>query len=142
MIDLAKRFGYDKDLAKSGVKKFIGPDKDNDWLLLRRLPNDEYLSCLTETMQNEGEKLQEMEATDPEAHRKYDTMLQCQVLAKTVLVGWGEGIQVNGKTLEYTVENATKLMVDLDDFRAECVMFARDNKNYPLKMDVEKVKKK
>lgn len=141
MIDLAKKFGYDKDLAKTGVKKFIGKEPE-DWILVRRLPNDEYLSCLTETMQNEGDKLKELETSDPEAYKEYDVMLQCQVLGKTVLVGWGEGVQVNGKPIEYSVENATKLLVDLDDFRAECVMFARDNKNYPLKMDVEKVKKK
>ena len=141
MIDLKRKYGFDKKAAVEGTKMFIGTDKETDWVLIKRMPSKDYIACLTKTLQDHGEELEQLRKEDPDAGEKYDQELQCEVLAKTVVVGWGGGIQENKISIPYSVEAAAKLLAEFDDFRIDCVSFARDNKNYPIKMNVEKVKK-
>ena len=79
---------------------------------------------------------------DPEAGRKLDVKLQCDVLAETVVIGWGAGIREDGEPLEYTIERCAALLNEYDDLRVDVVEFARNKANYPPKMNLDKVKKK
>ena len=40
-----------------------------------------------------------------------------RIMANTILLGW-EGIKENDKTIKYSVENATKVLKDIPEFRS------------------------
>lgn len=142
MIDLRKSYGFSRKLAESGAKLVIGADPETDYVLLRKMPNDSYRAKMSSTMMANRKILEVLKAQDPEAHDKRDTELMCEVLAETVLIGWGKGFSDGGKPLVYSVEEAKRVLIEYPEFRGDCVGFASTNTNYPLEIDVEDVKKK
>ena len=55
--------------------------------------------------------------------------------AKTILKGW-EGIQFKGKSLDYSMDNAKKVL-SLRDFRALVARLAQDAEAYRAKLEEE-----
>jgi hypothetical protein len=139
MISLKKKYQFDKALAQAGAKMILGPDPETDYLLVRRSPSDSYYRVLSETLQANGDRLEELKKSDPEAGKELDLRLQCQVMARTIVVGWGSGIE---DYPEYSEEACSELLFNYDDLRVEATIFSRNNANYPPKADIEKIKKK
>lgn len=142
MFDLRKGYGFSRILAESGAKMVVGADPENDYVLLRKMPNDKYRTKMSSVMMANRKILEVLKVQDPEAHDKRDTELMCEVLAETVLIGWGKGFGDAGKPLTYSVEEAKRVLVEYPEFRGDCIAFASSNANYPLEIDVEEVKKK
>lgn len=141
MFDLKKAYGFSEKAATEGVKMVVGPDPAKDYVMIRRLPNDDYRAELTATFQANGKSLELLRSHDTKAHQKKDAELQCEVLAKTIVVGWGPNFSEDGKVLKNTFEERKRVLIAYPDFRSDCVEFAANNANYPPEMDVEDVKK-
>jgi hypothetical protein len=141
MFDLKKAYGFSEQKATEGVKMMIGPDPKKDYVLIRRLPNDDYRTELTNAFQANGKALELLRTHDPKSHQKRDAELQCEVLAKTIVVGWGPNFSEDGKALKDTLEERIRVLIKYPDFRADCVEFASNNTNYPPELDKEDLKK-
>jgi hypothetical protein len=141
MFDLKKAYGFSDKAANEGVKMVVGPDPTKDFVLIRRMPNEDYREELVKTFQAHGKSLELLKTHDPKSHQKRDAELQCEVLAKTIVVGWGPNFSEDGKVLKNTFEERKRVLVAYPDFRTDCVEFASNKANYPIEMDVEEVKK-
>ncbi len=140
MFDLDKGYGFNEKLADEGVKMVIGPDEKEDYFLIRRIPNKDYTREMNKVQQANHKMLEYLKRQDSDKHSELNTKLLCDVMGKTVLVGWGT-IVVGGKKVKYSSKEAVKLLVDYRDFKSDVIDFATDNNNYPLELDVEEIKK-
>jgi len=140
MFDLNKQYSFDKVAAAEGAKLMVGPDKE-DYILICRLPNNKYQAELTRVMQRNGKVLEFLKAQDNDKYAEKDKDLQANVLAKTIVIGWGGNFVDEGKKVKYSVKECARLLIKYPDFRSDCVEFAADVKNYPAQMDVEDTKK-
>lgn len=142
MIDLKKKYGFSKSLAKNGAKMEIGSDKE-EYLLVRRIPNDDYREEITKVYQANAEKLEALEESDKDAYDDLQHKLKAEVAAKTVLVGWGKKVGFDGEPVKYSVEEAAKALYELEDLYTDVFTFGVSRENYPLenKVDVEHAKK-
>lgn len=145
MFDFSKSYAFSEELANSGVRMVVGPDEENDWVLLCRMPNLAYKNELSTVMMANRRVLELLKSQDPVAHAKRDSEIYCEVLAKTVLIDWGSGFTDAGAKLPYSVINAKSILVKYPDFRSDIIDFASDKRNYPVEgsdIDVEQIKKK
>ena len=140
MFDLKKSYDYNRDTAENGAKMFVGNDKE-EFVLICRLPNPNYSAELTSTMQRNGKVLEFLKTQDSKKFEEKDRDLQAEVLAKTIVVGWGKKFGTEGKALPYSVKTCADILKQYPDFRSDCVTFAADIANYPAEMDVAEVKK-
>jgi hypothetical protein len=141
MFDLKSAYGFSEKAANEGVKMLIGPDANKDYVLIRRLPNEDYRTEITKTFQANGKQLELLKTHDAKAHAKRDAELQCEVLAKTIVVGWGANFSEGGKVLKNTYEERLRVLIAYPDFKTDCIEFATNKANYPLEVEVEDVKK-
>lgn len=142
MFDLKKTYGFSKAKADAGVRMVVGADPENDYVLVRRIPNDLYRTKLSEVMLANKKMLEILKTQDVKAHAKRDNEIFCEVLAETVLVGWGPGFGVDGKVVAHSVEAAKEMLIDYPDFRGDVVEFASDRINYLPEADIADIKKK
>jgi hypothetical protein len=108
-----KAFGTDKDLEEQGAWDEIYMDGESLNVKVARKNNAHYKKMLRSEMTKNKRKL---EREDQGAIDLFDRIM-IRVMAKTILLGWGELI-VNGDQLEYSVENA-ELVLRNEDFRKE-----------------------
>lgn len=141
MFDIKKAYGFSDKVATEGAKMLVGPDPNKDYILIRRMPNEDYREELVKTFQAHGKSLELLKTHDPKSHQKKDAELQCEVLAKTIVIGWGSNFSEDGKVLKNTLEERKRVLIRYPDFRTDCVEFASNKANYPLEMEVEDVKK-
>ena len=137
MFDIRKSFGYDQKLAESGTKMMVGADSE-DYFLVRMIPNSAYTSELEKVMRANHKILNYLKTSDPAEYKKLDRKLQSEVMGKTVVVGWGKGIVVDGKRVKYSPEAAAKLLVDFPALRGDVIDFATDLSNYPEEVVINK----
>jgi hypothetical protein len=139
MVNLREKYAFSKKLAKNGAKLFVG-DGEDEYLLVRRFPNRNYREDLTKSFQANAERL---EALEGEAKEALDLKLQAEVEGRTILVGWGKGVDFGDGYKKYTAEYAATQLEDLTDLREEVRMFAVDRSNFPAEadLDVEHAKK-
>jgi len=86
--------------------------------------------------------LEILKTQDPEAHEKKDNELLCEIMAETILVGWGAGIADGDKAIPYSVEAAKDMLIKYPQFKGDCLEFAANNGNYQPVPDVADIKKK
>jgi len=135
MLDIDKVFGFDEKMAKDGVKMILDI-KGEQFFLVRRTPNPDYERQLGQEYRR-YEKVLKLKTPESE---ELSQKLMAEVLAKTVLIGWG-GISVKGKKLEFTVENATKLLLDYPALRTSIIDFAQEASNFRPTDDSAEIKK-
>jgi len=135
MLDIDKVFGFDEKMAKDGVKMILDI-KGEQFFLVRRTPNPDYERQLGQEYRR-YEKVLKLKTPESE---ELSQKLMAEVLAKTVLIGWG-GISVKGKKLEFTVENATKLLLDYPALRTSIIDFAQEASNFRPTDDPAEIKK-
>jgi len=140
-FNLRKTYGFSKKAAEEGVRMVVGADPETDWVLIKRLPNDSYKAKLSTIMLANKKQLDILKSQDEKAHAAKDAEIFCEVLAETILVGWGSGFGEGDEPTQYSVEAAQKLLLDYPDFRSDVVDFATTKANYPLEPDTEDIKK-
>ena len=67
------------------------------------------------------------------------TEIMIEIMAKTVLLGWKGNLQFQGNPLEYSVDNAKKLL-KIDSFRDMISGMASDEQRYKEVQEVEEAK--
>jgi len=140
MFDVTKSYGFDKEAANTGVKMIVGAD-DEDYILIKKMPNDDYQRELQKVSAANDKILTHLKLQNPEEHTKLDRRLQCQVMAKTVVIGWGKTFGENDKLIKYSADECARMLEEYPDFRYACSEFAQDKLNYPLVPDVKEIKK-
>ncbi len=141
-INLEKLYGFDKKAADKGVKMIIGPDAKEDYLMVRKSSNDAFRQELQEQLQANKITLAALKAEDDKsAYFAKDAEILSSVMARTLITGWGTGIQDKGKSIKFSEEKCVDLLIAYPDLRAEVQEFADNNANYPLTPDVADIKK-
>jgi hypothetical protein len=142
MFDLYDKFGFDAKLAEDGVKLVVGTDKENDYFLVRMLPNTQHTMRLRTLMMAHSDTIDALLETDPEAGLKMDRKFEAEALAGTVLVGFGPGIVDSGEEIKFTEKAAAELLIKYPKVKQLVVAFASDNKNFSAPKPLDKVKVK
>lgn len=135
MLDIDRVFGFDKKMADEGVKMVLDV-KGEQFFLVRKIPNPDYERQLGQEYRR-WEKVLKMKT--PEAE-ELSQKLMAEVVSRTVLIGWG-GISLKGKKLEFSPENAAKLLIEYPSLRSAVMDFAQETSNFRPTDDVAEVKK-
>lgn len=138
-FDVHNVFGINKDQATNGVKKMLGPDKE-DYIILKQIPNPAYRAMLTKEHRANAKIL---EFSEDETANTLSEKILAKVMANTCVVGWGKGLKLKGKELKFSVDNCIALFVEYPKFRTECQTFAETTSNYQdgIREDAEEAKK-
>jgi hypothetical protein len=108
-----KAFGTNKDLEEHGAWDEIYMDGESLKVKIARKNNAHYKRMIRSEMTKNKRKL---DREDQAAIELFDRIM-IRVMAKTILLGWGE-LLVNDELVEYSVENA-ELVLRNEDFRKE-----------------------
>lgn len=127
-LDVFAQYATDETLENNGTWVEIGGGAK---LLIARSGNRKYLKMLGREVERHKKVL---DAGDDAADDKNEQIM-IDVLASTILLGW-EGITFKGKALEYSVDNARKLLA-LRDFRAMVARLADDIEHFRIKEEAE-----
>jgi len=117
-----------EDLENSGVWRELG---NGAKLLLARLGNAEFSKMFAELVQPYAET-----GTKVPVDVQKEVSVKC--LARTVLLGW-EGIFDGETPLEYSYDNAVRVLTEIKDFRELVLKLAADLDAYKDKKDEELV---
>jgi hypothetical protein len=131
-MDIFKQFAANTKQELSGKEIQIG---ENSWVTIARAGNKAYNRMLSK--QYEAKRYSLSQKGDA-AEKLAETML-VEVMANTILLGWRGEIEYQGEALEYSVDNAIKLLT-LKDFREFISKQAEDFNNFKLTEDAEDVK--
>lgn len=141
MTDIMTSYGYNERAAEEGVKMYVGADEKTEYVVIRRANNKSYVRELTSILQANAKRLEALEKTDQQSYEALNARLMAEVLAKTVVVGFGPGVTFNKKPIPDTWEARQEILMAPTSLKLKCIEFANDDKNYPVELDVEDVKK-
>lgn len=142
MFSLQKSYAFDEKLALEGVRMVVGPDPETDYVILRKMPNSKYRAKMNQVMLANKRTLEILKSQDPEAHERKDNELLCEIMAETILIGWGPGFADGDKPIPYSPEVAKELLIKYHAFKGDCLEFAANNANYQPTPDIADIKKK
>lgn len=121
-MDIFKRYATDEKKELSGVVHQLDSTTK---ITVARFGN-ENATALFRTLRDRHAIA--LASTDPKISEKASMDNLIEVMANHVLVGW-EGIEFQGKPLEYSVSNAAVLL-RVNDFRDVVFNLSRDAENY------------
>lgn len=124
MLDIFAQYATDETLENNGTWFELGAGAE---VLVARAGNRKYGKLLTKEVERARKVL---DLADDVAEAKSDEIM-VDVLANTILLGW-KGLQYKGEAIEYSVENAKKLLAH-KDFRKAVAQFADDVEAYKIK---------
>lgn len=124
---LKKAYGFNKDLAKKGVKMFVGTNakgEDID-LIIGRSGNQFH----EEAQRKYSDEL-ERARYNPEKRR----VIIRDIVVDGIFFGWENMLSEDGKTyIEPTRENRLKALEEYEDLVVDIMNFANNNVNYQSK---------
>ena len=118
-MDLKKEFSYDADKAVNGVWSDIG---DGCRLLVARMNNANYNKALRKAVLPFSRR-----GGSPSVDQNRQILVRCT--SRHVLLGW-EGLTEDGTEVEYSEEEAYRLMTTYEEFFQLVVGIAADSDNY------------
>ena len=127
-MDLDKTFGTDKSLEEDGVWIDLGDDSQ---IKIARLGNKKSQE-ISSKIQKNAQMASKYSLTD-----LADNDLN-YVLATAIIIDW-KNIKVKGKILEYSSENAKKMLEDYKDFRSLVIELASEMETF-RRVEVEEGK--
>lgn len=107
-MDIKKTFGTNRDLELEGVWEPINEEAS---VKIARIGNDRYTKLFQKLMRPYRKQVRRGTMPDKKAEEIYN-----QVIAETVLLDW-KGLTEDDKPLEYSVENAIRLLTEYKDFK-------------------------
>lgn len=131
MLDIFSTFATDETLENEGTWFPLGGDAR---VLVARFGNTEYNKAFTKAYEQNRVAL-ELGGEEADA---VSVKMMIDVMAETILLGW-EGLGFKKQPMDYSVENATKLLA-VKDFRQKINEFSRTVEAYKLKEEVEQGK--
>lgn len=123
-LDVFQSYATDEKLETEGTWREV---KGGAKLLVARAGNSAYAKAL----QKQYEMHQKVLEGDDQAAEDKSTEIMIDVTARTILLGW-DGISYQGKVMEYSVENAKKLL-RVKDFRRMVQDLAQQFDAYKVK---------
>ncbi len=130
MLDIFNTFATDENAELKGSWQKIGQGD----FLIARANNRNYIKALQSKFAANQAAL---DAGD-EAAEKLSDSIMVDLIAETILLGWGE-VTYQGALLPYSLENAKKVLTH-KDFRAEVMKLANSIDGYRLKVEADQVK--
>ena len=134
-MDVLKKHGFDEDLEVNGVWKPL-PEGEGVELLVARWQNMAFQTMMMEARAPHQDALRNGDVATQE---KVKREVLIEVCAKTILLGWRGPLTYGGVPLEYSYENAKKVLA-LRGFREEVVILAMEDEAYRLKIEAEEAK--
>jgi hypothetical protein len=127
-MDFHTTFRTDPSKLKDGVEI---PFKAGDLFTarIRRMNNKEYTAHI-QALADEYRKKHKVLAVPDEQYR----LMQCEALAKNVLVGW-DNLTDKGVPVSYSEVNASTLLGESDDFRTWVIAQALDLDNFTYELE-------
>jgi hypothetical protein len=122
-MDLFNQFASNETLEVEGTKCPLG----DSYLLVAREGNKAYRKVMSKLYEKNRALLDKKN----EAAEELAEEIMIEAMATTILLGWGDSMQFNGKPFPYTVENA-QTALRMRDFRELVNGFSRDFENYRL----------
>lgn len=125
-VDLFSQFATDETAEEIGVETLL-PGAGSTMFKIARAFNPTYRRLLKklykphEALIKTGSKEGEAKAIE----------VEIELMSRSVLVGWNGTVRVQGVDLEYSVNNAKKLLA-LKEFRAVVDKFSNDPDNYKM----------
>ena len=129
-MDIFKAYAVDEDKELNGKWMPLGDAK----LLVARAGNKKYVKLLGKEVELHQKAL---DAKDDAADALSDQIM-VKVLANTILLGW-DNVAYDGVKLEYSLENAVKLL-SLKEFRREVMKLSDDFNAFKLVQQEESEK--
>ena len=117
MLDIFSQYATDESLENNGTWFDIGSGAK---LLIARSGNSQFAKALTKAVERSRKVL---DMNDDTAEAKSNEIM-VDVMARTILLGW-ENVSFKGQALEYSADNAKKLLA-IKDFRRIVSNFADD----------------
>lgn len=130
-FDVMKNFGSNKEAEENGKEVQIG---EGAFITIARSGNSKYNAMLAKAYEASKYVLAQK---NKDSESRAETIM-IDVMAKTVLLGW-RGIELDGETLDYSVENAKRLL-EIKDFRNMVSKQADDFSNFKLAAEEETAK--
>jgi hypothetical protein len=127
-IDIFAQFATDETLENNGTWVDMG---GGTRFLIARSGNRKHAKLLSKEVERHRKVL---DMNDDLADQKNDEIM-IDVMARTILLGW-ENVSFKGKPLEYSYENAKKVLA-LRDFRVHVAKLSDEMENYRLKEEAE-----
>jgi hypothetical protein len=127
-LDIFKQFATDDSLENNGTWFEIGGGAS---LLVARNGNRKYARIISKLVEQHRKVLD----LDDELSEKKNEEIMIEAMANALLLGW-KNIEYKGEKLEYSVENAKKLLA-IRDFRSLVMRLSDDTNAYRLKEDEE-----
>lgn len=121
-MDIFKKFATDPEKEQNGMVMSLD---DTSKLVIRRFANPDHLALLNEL--NVRHKVA-LNSTDPKIVQDTKNDISREAMAHHILVGW-EGIEFQGKPMDYSVTNA-KVLLGLNDFMDFVFSASRNIENY------------
>jgi hypothetical protein len=130
-MDFSNTFATDQGLELKGVWE---PLEGESALLVARAGNMEYQKEFNKLPRSVRYQI-ENDMLSPETAGE----LTCELMAKTLLLGW-RAMADEGATIEYSKENAKKMLIKYPDLRQFVWVLANDRKRYMAQAAVEDAK--
>jgi hypothetical protein len=127
-LDIFKQFATDDSLENNGTWFEIGGGAS---LLVARNGNRKYARIISKLVEQHRKVLD----LDDELSEKKNEEIMIEAMANALLLGW-KNIEYKGEKLEYSVENAKKLLA-IRDFRSLVMRLSDDTNAYRLKEEEE-----
>lgn len=132
-VDLFSVFATDEKAEQVGTATQLAGCGDTQFYVARD-NNKSYIKLLQQRVKQNRAVL---DSKGDAAEAKSDAII-CEVMAKTILVGWDGTVNYKGKALEYSVENAMTLLAH-KEFRVVVNKVAADMEVFKLVKDEEDV---
>lgn len=139
-VDLFSKYHFDSKAAEDGVRMIVGPDPENDYVVVRKDTNREFRALLVKVGIENDAALAALRDSDPKAADDLDSRLMAKVVAEAIMVDVGPGVTFNGEAVD-TKEKREAMLFSLPDFRAEVRAFSQSRRNFKS-ADIAAVKKK
>ena len=119
----ATLYEFNKDLAVQGAPMVAGLNADGSEIvfMVAKWANDKH----EKEMLRRQKQLQRTRY-----NRKANTKVQCEIFADTILIGWKNVLDTDGKLMPDTRENKIATLEKYKEFRDSVVEFALDNTNF------------
>lgn len=121
-MDIFDEFATDEKLEIEGA--WIDYDDKTQFLIAREY-NDHFQRVFSETQEKHARELK----AKTDAAKKLSGRLMIEIMAKTILLGWKGPVKVRGVAIEYSFENAVKLL-EFKGFRGWVASQAGNEGNY------------
>jgi len=130
MADLKKLFGTDQNKEKEGVWQDMG---DGLKMRIARIGNPNYQKRFQALSKPHRRALRRGTLSDEIAEQ---LLIKC--LAETIVLDW-EGVEENGETIPYSVDNAIRILTDYPDLRNYVNDIANEMEGYKEDADEEAI---